>query len=331
MTARKLSIAVALAMLVAALWIALYHGEEQHTARRIGFISLTTVDNATLAGFKAGMAELGYREGQEVVYSAAGPAGSISRLDGLIAELLAQRPDLVLVSSTPATLAMKRATQQTALPVVFAPVNDPVGSGVVASLQAPGGNLTGIRLPVSDKRRLQWLKELAPATRRVLVPYTPNDKSALATLAEIREVAPKLGIELVERPIEGTGQLQTLFTAFPKGVDAVFLPRDSTLEAQIALLVRFAKSHRLPLCAPSLAQVEAGALLSFGFVHREIGRQAARLAVQILRGTRPADLPVEAAENYLAVNLRTADEIGLPIPDHILKQASVIVRRQDGP
>jgi putative ABC transport system substrate-binding protein len=151
--------------------------------------------------------------------------------------------------------------------------------------------------------------------------------SAEATLAEIREVAPKLNIELMERPIRGSGQLEALFASFPENADALFLPRDSTIEAQIAPIVRFATAHRLPLCVPSLTQVEAGALLSYGFVHREIGRQAARLADQILRGTKPADLPVETAENYLAINLRTAEEIGLPIPDHVLKQASILVRQ----
>jgi putative ABC transport system substrate-binding protein len=160
----------------------------------------------------------------------------------------------------------------------------------------------------------------------VVVPYTPGDGSAQATLDQLRQVAPQLGLELLELPVQGAGQIDRLLANFPAGADAIFLPRDSTIEAQVRSFAAFARSRRLPLSAPGVAQVEAGALFAYGFLHKEIGRQAAGLADQILRGTRPADLPVETAENYLALNLRTAAAIGVAIPDYAVRQASVVVR-----
>lgn len=312
--------------IVLALWALSYQAYQPQGVRRIAMLSLTAVDSATQEGFRQRMAELGYHENREVSYDVAGPAGRVENLDRLLADLLSRRPHLLMVSSTPATQAARRAVEGTGVPVVFAPVNDPVAAGVVASLKAPGGNLTGVRLPVGDQRRLQWLKELAPSIRRVVVPYTPSDGSARSTLAQLRQVAPQLGIELVERPLQGAEQLDHLLAVFPVQGDAVFLPRDSAIEANISSFVRFAKARRLPLSVPGVVQVEAGALFSYGFVHQEIGRQAARLADQVLRGSRPADLPVETADSYLAVNLKTAAVIGVAVPDYVLKQASVIVR-----
>lgn len=316
-------LALGIALALAALW---RQGERPSPVRRIAMLSLTAVDAATQQGFKQRMEELGYHEGREVVYDVAGPAGTAARLDGLLAELLARRPHLLLVSSTPATQAARRATAGTGVAVVFAPVNDPVAAGVVASLKAPGGNITGVRLPVGDQRRLQWLKELVPGARRVVVPFTPGDPSAQATLEQLREVAPRLGVDLVELPIQGAAQMDRLFADFPAAADAVFLPRDSTVEAHVPSFAAFARSRRLPLSVPGVVQVDAGALFAYGFIHREIGRQAAGLADQILRGTRAGDLPVESAESHLALNLRTAAAIGVTVPDYAVKQASVIVR-----
>lgn len=292
----------------------------------IALVQLTAVDAATVAGFKAGLAEAGYREGREVVYLDPGPAGSIERLDAIILGHLARKPDLIMVSSTPASQAVRRLTEGRAIPVVFAPVNDPVAAGIVADLRHPGGWITGIRLPTGDDLRLQWLTEIAPGTRRVFVPYTEKDRSAQATLAQIRPVASGLGLELLARPVQGEAGVRAVLAELPAGVGAIFLPRDSSVESHVGLFVAAAQARRIPLCAPSLIQVEAGALFSYGFVHRDIGRQAARLASQIFKGVQPGDLPVEMAESVLSLNLATARRIGLAIPDAILLQAERVVR-----
>jgi putative ABC transport system substrate-binding protein len=292
--------------------------------RVIATVQLTDVDNSTVAGFIDTMTNYGYRAGKDVIYLQPGPAGSIDRLDRVIERVLQDKPDLILVSSTPGTLAVKRLTVGLGIPVVFAPVNDPLDAGIVSNLQQPGGHITGIRLPTGDGLRLQWLTRIAPGVRRVYLPYTPTDKSSLASLQQAEAAAALLGLEIISAPLSGSAAGAPL--AVPAGAEAIFLPRDSGIEARIADFVRIAVTRKLPLCAPSSTQVAAGALFSYGFVHRQIGAQAARLADQILRGTPAGSLPVEMAENYLAINLRTAGAIGLDIPNGILSQAEQLVR-----
>lgn len=321
--------AIVLAMLLAgAYWLARQPGASDGRPLVVGVVQLTPVDATTLQGFKEGMAQQGYREGKDITYLDEGPAGTIDRLEPLIRRQLAARPNLFFVSSTPATLAVKKHLGSTTIPVVFAPVNDPVGTGIVASLKAPGSNITGIRLPPGDDLRLEWLKKIAPSVKRVYLPYNPADRSALASLELARQAAAVLGIALLTEEIRSGEAVRPALAALPADVDAIFLPRDSTIEARIADFTATALERRLPLCAPSLLQVEAGALFSYGFMHREIGQQAARLADQILRGTSPADLPVEMAESRLAINQATARAIGLPIPGEILRQAGYVIRPQ---
>ncbi|MFA5082571.1 MAG: ABC transporter substrate-binding protein, partial [Hydrogenophilaceae bacterium] len=292
----------------------------------IALVQLTAVDSQTVAGFKAGMAEAGYREGENISYLDSGPVGSIERLDAVILAHLGRMPDLFLVSSTPATQAVRRLTEGKGIPVVFAPVNDPVAAGIVADLKHPGGQITGVRLPTGDDLRLQWLRDIAPKARRVFVPYTAEDRSAQATLAQIARVAPELGLTLLPQAVRGEAGVKAALAALADDVDAIFLPRDSSVESHNDLFVAYAMAHRIALCAPSLTQVEAGALFSYGFVHQDIGRQAAHLASQIFKGVKPGDLPVEMAESVLSLNLATARRIGIDIPDPILLQAERVIR-----
>ena len=292
----------------------------------VGVIALTEVDASTLQGFKEGMSALGYIEGTNIRYLAEGPARTIDRLDGIISRVLAQNVDLIFVSSTPATLKVQQATLNTPLPVIFDPVNDPVRAGIVTSLKHPGANITGIKLPTGEKLRLQWLTELAPAAKRIYFPYNPEDKSALTSLAQIEEALPLLGLELVKEPMSSPEEIMRDINNAPEGIDAIFLPRDSSIEAQIDQFVALSHQRKLPLSAPSLTQVESGALYTYGFIHYEFGKQAARLADQIFNGIHPSDIPVEVAESYLAININSAQAIGVPLSDEMLRKADRIIR-----
>jgi len=291
----------------------------------IAMVQLTEVDRGTVAGFIEGMQQFGYREGRDVIYLNPGPVGAIDRLEPAIVGLLEQEPDLILVSSTPATIAVKRLTEGRQVPVVFAPVNDPLDAGIVSDLKQPGGYITGIRLPTGDDLRLKWLTRLAPGARRIYLPYTPTDKSSLASLQVVASAAAQLELQLITRAIANPEEVGRYLAEDADKIDAIFLPRDSALEARIDDFVTFANQQQLPLCAPSATQVEAGALFSYGFVHAEIGRQAAHLADQILRGIPPGVLPVEMAENYLVINLDSAKRIGLALPDEVLLQAERLI------
>lgn len=292
----------------------------------IGLVQFSSVDDQTMAGVKAGLAEFGYREGVNVTYEHDGPAVSVERLPAVIDRTLARGVDLVVVSSTPATRAVLEATHRTALPVIFSPVNDPLGAGIVPDLAHPGGRVTGIRLPPGDDLRLQWLKRIVPRTRAVLIPYVPSDRSALNTVATVSQSAPAAGVDIRLAPVASCDEVLEAIRRHAANVQAVFLPRDSLVESCIDGIVATSQPLRLPVSAPSLTQVQRGALFSYGFVHRQIGLQAARLAAQVLRGVSPGDLPVEAAENQLAVNPKAAAAIGLTIPDDVLVLADVVER-----
>jgi putative ABC transport system substrate-binding protein len=306
-------------------WVIGCQPTAKHVAT-VGVVQLTAVDTATFEGFKAAMAELGYVEGENIRYRYPGPAGTIERLDPIISAHLADKVDLLFVSSTPGALAAKRATASQGTPVVFAPVNDPVKAGVVTSLQSPGGNVTGVRLPQGDAMRLQWLLQVAPGVRQVVFPHNPHDPSAVESLGQIQAVSAAMGVNLLPQPVASPEAISESLRALPPDTDAILLPRDSSVEARIDDYVALALKRRLPLCAPSLTQVDAGALLSYGFIHYEIGRQAANLARQILQGVPPAHLPVETARSYLAINLKTARAIGIDISPEVLRNAHRLVR-----
>jgi len=210
-------------------------------------------------------------------------------------------------------------------PIVFAPVNNPLSAGIVTDLRHPGGHITGIRLPTGDDLRLQWLLRIAPRVKHIYLPYSADDESALISLQKATEAAKLLGVSLLPRPISGDDSVAAAIATLPANADAIFIPRDSRIGAQTAAFVALAEQRRLPLAVPSLEQVQAGALFSYGFVQKDIGRQAARIADQIFKGQRPGDLPVEMAENRLALNLVAARKIGLVVPEDIVRQAEYVI------
>jgi putative ABC transport system substrate-binding protein len=320
-------IAAALGVLIV-LTLYLFETESQETQAptKISVIHLSNVDASTYAGFLVEMKDLGYHQGVNIEYIYKGPANRIDRLDSLIQSHLEHKPDIILVSSTPGTLAVKRITEEMNIPVVFAPVNDPVDAGIVNNAQHPGGYITGVRLPTGDDLRLQWLRNIAPHAKKVFVPYTKGDKSASATLRIIKQVAEQLGLELIIKQISSESIIDDDSPAVPEEIDAIFLPRDSTIEARIGEFIALSEKRRLPLSVPSAKQVYAGALFSYGFVHFEIGRQSAQIVDQVIRGASPGDLPVLSAENHMLINMKAAKRIGITIPPKVLNQADMLIR-----
>lgn len=292
----------------------------------IGAIRLSEVDDRTLAGFKDGLKEQGFNLNSDIVIRDTGPAGTIDKLDDVVADHLAAGVDMIFVSSTPGALAVKRATAGTSIPVIFTPVNDPVASGVVDNLERPGGNITGIKLPLGDDVRLLWLLKLAPATTHVFIPFTEQDKSSMQSVSVVRDAASKLNIELMVQAVSSTDEAREAARSIPAQANAIYIPRDSGVEAGIDAYVQEALKLKLPISAPSSTQVEAGALFCFGFVHHELGKQGAIIASKIIHGAEPATTPIEVGRSYLTLNLQTAKAIGMSIPDDIVRQAAIVIK-----
>ena len=293
---------------------------------KIGVVNLAPILDSVFEGFKMGMTEEGYIEGEDVYYIYEGPVGSIDELEPAVQALLDAEVDLILSLSTPATQAVQRLTVNSQTPVVFAPVTDPVGAGIVESLSRPGGNITGVTVYVQEARRLEWLSTLSPTVERVYIPYNPEDDSPVSALKSISEAADKLGLELVLHEARNNEEVTEALEAIPSEVDAVFLLPDSLIVSRAEDFIRVCQERALPLSVPVHETVEAGALYAYGFQFSAIGKQAARLASQVLQDIPPADLPVETAEFFLTINLQTAKAIGLELSDDILQQAHTIIR-----
>jgi putative ABC transport system substrate-binding protein len=293
----------------------------------IGVVNPSPLQETTWEGFKEGMTELGYVEGENVTYLYEGATGSIDKLDSVAQGLVEADVDLILTITTPATQAAQRATAGTDIPVVFVPVTDPVGAGLVDSLRHPGGNITGVTFGAQEERRLEWLIRVVPTIEQVYVPFNPKDQSAVLALEAVHKAAKILGVEIIARETSTQEQVAAAFEDIPEDVDAIFFLPDSLVNARIDDWLETAVELGLPTSGPNLAAVERGHLTTYGTDLAAAARQeAARLADQILQGIKPADLPVETAEFFSAINLKTAKAIGIDVSDEVLLQADIIIR-----
>jgi len=292
----------------------------------VGVLHPTKVDITTFNGFKSKIAELGYQEGKDIIYMYDGPAGRGEGLKTAAGKMVAAGVDLIFASSTPATKAAKAATESNKIPVVFAPVNDPIAADVVRSLKKPGDNITGVTLPASGGKRLRWIDDIKPGTKNVLFLLNPKSKSSQASLLQAKEGAMGTGITITVRDAGTPEDIDALLENLPEDTDAIFLPRDAFINGQIEKISAAAISRGLPLSSPGLIQVEAGALFSYGFEHFAVGSHAAEIANKIFLGASPGETPVETARSHLFINMATAKAIGLDIPESVLQQTRKIIR-----
>jgi putative ABC transport system substrate-binding protein len=297
---------------------------------RVGHLSGSgeAASKAFVDAFREGMRTEGYVEGRNLVLEGLYAEGKVERLPSLAQELVSRNPDVLLVSTTPASLAAKATTRS--IPIVMVLVADPVGAGIVPSLAHPGANITGITNIVAELagKRLELLKEILPAATRIAVLINPNSQNAPLQMRSAEAAALRLGIEL--RPVLEVRSPADLEKAFEAAVQAradaairmidplVFMLRKQT----VALAVK----HRVPVIYPSREDVEAGGLVAYGTNISEQYRQAASFVGKILRGAKPAELPVEQPTKFdLIINLKTAHTLGLAIPPSILLRADQIV------
>jgi putative tryptophan/tyrosine transport system substrate-binding protein len=292
----------------------------------IGVILFAPTLELSYTGFKQGMADLGYVEGKNVTYIYSGPTDSIDKLDGVAQDLVKANVDLILSISTPATMAAKKATAGTDIPVVFVPLTDPVGAGVVTSLTQPGGNITGVTFGLQEVRRLEWLKKIVPSVKRVYILYNPNEGNATLALKTVNATAPGLGLEIIAQEAKTPEDITSALADLPEDIDAIYLLPDSQTESKWTDILAVANARNLPTSVANVNKVKDGALFTYAMKLDLAGKQAAGLADQILKGIKPADLPVEMTEFFLALNLKEAQAIGLTIPDDILTQADTIFR-----
>jgi putative ABC transport system substrate-binding protein len=285
-------------------------------------------------GFVAEMTELGYVEGENIIYNMIDGGVDLSDAPSAAAQLVADNVDLIFAAgSTPASLAAKAATEGTDVPVVFAyaAVED---SGLIDTVRQPGGNITGVRYPGHETmaRRLEILQEIMPEVERVWIGYDVNNPNTDPSLESLRSKAPTLGITLVEVPAttfeELEADLAARSAAKDPGIDAMILMADgfNASPPYLAVLCKFAKENQIPLGGSFIYTVEAGALYGNANDLIEVGKLAAPIAKKVLEGTPAGTIPVITPEQDIYINYAVAQELGLTVPESLLEQATEIIR-----
>jgi putative ABC transport system substrate-binding protein len=313
----------------AAAWPLAARAQQPERARRIGVLMNLAADDpealSRITAFVQGLQQLGWTEGRNMRIDTRWGAGDAARFHRYAEELLAFAPDVVLASGTPSIQALQQATRT--VPIVFASVGDPVGMGLVASLARPGGNVTGFT-PMEFGFGAKWLellKEIAPRVTRVAV--LRDLTIGPAQLSAIQAVAPSFGVELSAVGVREASEIERAIAAFARSSNAGMIVTASTSAAvQRDLIITLAARHRLPAVYAFRYLVASGGLISYGANTIDIYRHAASYVDRILKGEKPADLPVQAPTKYeLVINLKTAKALGLEIPPTVLARADEVI------
>jgi ABC-type uncharacterized transport system substrate-binding protein len=316
---------LALALL---LFVAPPAGEAQQTVKvpRIGFLRSGPPPHAFVEGFQQGLRELGYMEGQNIIIEYRFADRGADQLAELGSELLRLKVDVILASATPAAVAAKDLTRT--VPIVFAGVLDPIDSGIVSSLSRPGGNVTGtthISIDLATKR-VELLKEIVPRLSRLAVLGNPEHPSYTSQVRAIEAGAQTLGVQVEAIGVRTPNEFGAAFRTARKA--QVLIQLDEVLfTSHRKSLVELATANRLPVVYGFREHVEAGGLMSYGPNFRELYRRAAVFVDKILKGAKPADLPVEQPTTFeLVINLKTAKALGLTIPHAVLLRADEVIQ-----
>jgi putative tryptophan/tyrosine transport system substrate-binding protein len=271
------------------------------------------------------LGELGYVEGENLIIEYRWAAGKNDRLPELAADLVRAKVDLIVTGGTPATLAAKQATPT--IPIVFAIAN-PVEKGIIASLARPGGNLTGIGLISEQLKPLELLKEAAPAVSHVVYLYDPATFTGgfEARSATYRAQAETLGVSLEPVALREPDETEGVFRELPAGTNGLLLENSGINQVARDRICGLAMQRRLPAAGNDPRFASSGCLLSYGEDHADISRREALYVARILKGARPADLPVEQPIKFdLIINLKTANGLGLTVPWTLLLRAEEVI------
>ena len=306
--------------------------EAQQTGKvaRVGFLGNSTAAlEANLIGpFREGLRDLGYVEGKNIVIEWRWAEGKYERFPSLIAELIASKVDLIVTAGTPASLAVKKATMS--IPLVMIAVGDPVATGLVASLARPGGNITGLTSISAEMegKRLELLREVVPKISHIAVLWNAGSPVQVIQERETRVAAEVLGMKMLSLGVRTEEEIENAFaTIVRERPGALLVLADRLFLHQRGRIMDFALQHRLPGVHAYVELVEAGGLMSYGPSYPGMHRRAAYFVDRILKGAKPADLPVEAPAKFeLVVNLETAKQFGVTIPPNVLTRADRVIK-----
>jgi putative ABC transport system substrate-binding protein len=326
---RKTVISVSLTALFYALCLPVW-AQQSEKIPRIGYLagaSLSAITYRTKA-FREGLRELGYVEGKNIIIEWRSAEGKLDRLSALAAELVRLKVDAIVTAGAAVTRPVKETTST--IPIVMTNEDDPVGTGFVASLARPGGNITGLSTftPELSGKRLELLKEIIPKLSRVAVFGASTNPGYAQVLNELELAARALKVKLQYLDVLDPKDIEPAFLAANKGrADAVFVLPSGVLIAQRTQIVEIALKNRLPAIYPNSLYIDAGGLMTYSASITDLDRRAATYVDKILKGAKPADLPVEQPKKFeFIINLKAAKQIGLTIPPNVLARADKVIK-----
>jgi len=308
-------------------------GAEEPKVYRVGVLSGFDYFAATTDGFKAKMTELGYVEGQNIVYDVQKTNFDMAAYKRILQKFVADKVDLILVFPTEASMEASVATQGTNIPVVFANANIE-DTNLIKSVREPGGNITGVRFPGPDiaLKSFEILRELDPQAKRIWLPYQRGYPIVASQLEVLRPAAKTAGVSLIEAPVDNLAELEAELQAYAKsdpiGIDAILLIPEPIAGTRDAFVVmgKFAHEHKLPIGGILLSAEGYDSIFGVNVNAIEAGKQAAPLADKIFKGIPAGTIPVVSAESFLQVNYKAAQELGLSVDEGLLSQADEIIR-----
>lgn len=298
--------------------------EKDHTTYTVGILSRSPNDAQLFVGFLEGMTEKGFIENKNIKYLF-DQLTSVDdeNIDAGIERLLAQDIDLLITTGNKVALRAKQLFKGTDMPVIFSSDPWPVENGIIESLRHPGGNLTGIRFPDTAPKLLEILQSIDPGLSKVFIPYNPDDDVSIDQLPKLNQAARQLGIEIVFQEIHSVEEALTAIEGLPEDIDAIFIITAPTLNPGRFELSQAA--NKRGLMSGSILHDDA-VLLSLSPDAFNAGEKTANIVHQIFLGNKPGDMPVETSEVILTVNIKTAEQIGIAIPEVVLAQATKVVR-----
>jgi ABC-type uncharacterized transport system substrate-binding protein len=314
---------------VGAMLFALCASAQAQQAKKVPVVGfLAGADASTVDAFRQGLRDLGYIEGKNIVIEYRYAEGRADRLNDFVAEFVRSKVDIIVTANTIAVRAAMQLTET--IPIVMAGTGDPVATGLIASLARPGGNVTGLSAfgPELTTKQLELLKETFPQVSRVLFLYNGANASTVVALKELEVAASALGVQLQASDVRLAKDIEPAFSdATRRRANGLLVLREGLYQANRTRIVSLAAQGKLPAIYPTRQYVEVGGLMSYGISADDLWRRAAIYVDKILKGARPADLPVEQPKKFeLVINLKTAKQIGLTIPPNVLARADRVIR-----
>ena len=304
------------------------HSQQPGKIWRVGYLSTASGPGEAVDALREQLRKLGYVEGRNIAYEFRWAAGRQERVQELAEELVRLKVDVIVTQTTFVATAAKRATAT--IPIVMASTQDPVGGGVIASLARPGGNVTGVtqNTTETDAKRLEILHEIIPKATRFASLVWDKSLTKAGFVEQARAAAKKLGITLIHQEVGTTDEIKAAFAAMKRQrVQALVVSTGPFITSQFKLIGDLAAEQRLPVIYNTIINAESGGLMFYGATQKEMHRKAATYVDRILKGSKPADLPVEDPTKYeLVVNLKAAKALGLVIPQSVLLRADEVIK-----